>query len=91
MFRVKFLAGSLSSRSNQYVGISEPEFGEEVTNNLGGVTITYPAWCKITVKRAVGNFVAEFTAVERWIENYTTERKDSVAPNYMWKKDHMDN
>jgi hypothetical protein len=30
--------------------------------------------------------VAEFTAVEYWIENYATAGKDSIAPNAMWKK-----
>ncbi len=74
-----------AARSGQYVGITAPEFGEEVTSTLDGVTVTYPAWCRITVKRAIGNFIAEFTAVELWRENYAT-KKDSVAPNTMWKK-----
>ena len=30
--------------------------------------------------------VAEFTANERWLENYATASKDSAAPNSMWKR-----
>ncbi len=74
-----------AARSNQYAGVSEPEFGEDVTCNLGGVEITYPKWCKVTVKKIVNNTIVEFTAKEYWLENYAT-KKDEVAPNTMWKK-----
>src|SRR5574337_2129133 len=29
-------------------GVSEPEFGPDVTDTIGGTTITYPAWCRVT-------------------------------------------
>jgi phage recombination protein Bet len=74
-----------AARSNQYAGVSEPEFGEDVTCNLGGVEITYPKWCKVTVKKLVNNTIVEFTAKEYWLENYAT-KKDELAPNTMWKK-----
>lgn len=73
-------------------GISEPEFGEDVSECLGGVDITYPKWCRVTVKRIVAGKVAEYTAKELWKENYATAGKDkqtgkiSMAPNAMWKK-----
>lgn len=75
-----------AARSGQYAGVTDPEFGPDVTENLGGEKITYPAWCKVTVKRLLGNMVVEFSAREFWKENYATARKDSVEPNAMWKK-----
>ncbi len=80
-----------AARSNQYAGVSEPEFGEDVTCNLGGVDITYPKWCKVTVKKLVNNTIVEFTAKEYWLENYATKKdpntkKDTPTPNSMWQK-----
>jgi phage recombination protein Bet len=74
-----------AARSNQYAGVSEPEFGEDVTCNLGGVEITYPKWCKVTVKKLVNNTIVEFTAKEYWLENYAS-KKDTATPNTMWQK-----
>lgn len=77
-------------------GISEPEFGPDVTEEfaeeqgkkgkLPAITLTYPAWCKVTVKRMVNGVMSEFTAVERWKENYATASKFSQQPNAMWQK-----
>jgi phage recombination protein Bet len=84
-----------AARTGYYAGCSEPEFGPDVTQKLGGVEVTFPAWCRVTVRRIVphivGNAVtaavtAEFTAVERWLENYATAKRDSAAPNAMWAK-----
>lgn len=76
-----------AARSNAYAGISEPEFGPDVTETLGSAEVTYPKWCKVTVKRRLPDgSVADFTAVERWKENYATASKDTSAPNAMWKK-----
>ena len=66
-------------------GISEPEFGEEVSMCLGGVDITFPKWCKVTVKRIVAGEIVEFPAKEYWLENYATVGKEKT-PNSMWKK-----
>ena len=74
-----------AARSNQYAGVSEPEFGEDVTCNLGGADITYPKWCKVTVKKIVNNTIVEFTAKEYWLENYAA-KKDTATPNTMWQK-----
>jgi len=84
------------------VGISEPEFGPDVVREFAeensynkykkkdeiksAFTLTYPAWCKVTVKRVVSGVISEFTAVERWTENYATASKDSAHPNAMWTK-----
>ena len=70
-------------------GVSEPDFGPEVTESLGGVQITYPVWCRVTVKRrlATGD-VVDFTAKEFWKENYAVKggKERSIAPNAMWTK-----
>jgi phage recombination protein Bet len=76
-----------ASRTEQLAGVSEPEFGENVTEELGSIEITYPLWCKITVKRLTkAGYVAEFTAKEFWKENYATKSRDDKAPNSMWMK-----
>lgn len=78
-----------AARSGEYAGVSEPEYGPDVNENIGGVTITYPAWCKVIVRRLLANgMVAEFAATERWKENYAVKggKEKSIAPNAMWVK-----
>lgn len=78
-----------AARSGEYAGVSEPEFGDDVTKTLGGVEITYPSWCRVIVKRLLANgAIAEFAATERWIENYAVKggKEKSIAPNTMWMK-----
>lgn len=48
--------------------------------------ITYPEWCKVTVRRLVQGHLVDFWAREYWLENYTPAGKSSTAPNAMWKK-----
>lgn len=76
-----------AARSGECAGVTEPEFGDDVTEEVGGVRLTYPKWCRVTVKRLLSNgTVVDFTAKELWKENYATKGKDSVAPNTMWQK-----
>lgn len=75
-----------AARSGQYAGVSEPEFGPDVVETFGEFRFTFPAWCKVTVKRLLGAHVVEFSAKEFWKENYATVGKDSAMPNAMWKK-----
>ncbi|MBU2763707.1 phage recombination protein Bet [Acidithiobacillus caldus] len=78
-----------AARSGEYAGVSEPEFGEDVTENIGGVTVTYPKWCKATVKRRLpSGEIVEFSAKEFWKENYAVKggQEKSIAPNAMWAK-----
>ena len=78
-----------ASRSGQFAGIGEPEFGPDITANLGGQEITYPEWCKVTVRRQLASgHVADFTVREFWMENYAVKggKEKSVAPNAMWTK-----
>lgn len=78
-----------ASRSGQLAGISEPEFGPMVDGEVGGQRINYPEWAKVTVRRALASgLVAEFTAIEYWLENYAVKggKEKSIAPNAMWTK-----
>lgn len=78
-----------ASRSGEYAGVSEPEFGPDVVGKWGAIEITYPAWCKVTVRRQLASGqIVDFTAVERWLENYAVKggKEKSVAPNTMWCK-----
>lgn len=77
-----------AARSGAYAGVSEPVFSEDVTEKIGGVEITYPLSCRVTVKKIVGNNICEFTATEFWKENYAKKggQDKSIAPNAMWEK-----
>ena len=75
-----------AARTGEYVGKSEPEFGPDVTGEVGTLRMTSPKWCKVTVSRLVQGIERRFTATEFWLENYATAGKDSANPNAMWKK-----
>lgn len=78
-----------ASRSGQFAGISEPEFGPDITAKIGGQEITYPEWCRVIVRRQLASgHVADFTAREYWMENYAVKggKEKSIAPNAMWTK-----
>jgi phage recombination protein Bet len=70
-------------------GVSEPEFGPTVSTSIGGQSVTFPEWCKVTVRRRLETGeIAEFTAKEIWLENYAIKggQDKSIAPNAMWTK-----
>ena len=78
-----------ASRTGQFAGMGAPEFGPDITQNVGGVSVTFPEWCRVTVRRALpSGIVAEFTAVEYWVENYAVKggKEKSIAPNAMWAR-----
>lgn len=78
-----------AARTGQYAGIGDPEFGPDVSETIGGVSITYPQWARVTVKRILHTgAVVEFSAREFWRECYAAKggREKSVAPNAMWAK-----
>lgn len=78
-----------ASRSGEYAGVSDPEFGQDTTETIDGCTITYPISCKVVVKRLLSNgVIADFSATERWKENYAVKggQQKSQAPNAMWYK-----
>lgn len=73
-----------ASRSGAYAGVSEPEYGEDITETIGGKIITYPKWCKITVYKIVQGQICAFTAKELWKENFASTKDGS--PNAMWSR-----
>lgn len=78
-----------AARSGECAGVSEPDFGPDTTETLGGQSITFPAWCRVTVKRRLPTGeVVEFTAKEFWKENYAVKggKEKSIAPNAMWTR-----
>jgi phage recombination protein Bet len=75
-----------ASRTNTYLGKSEPEWGPAIEKSFGDYKISVPEWCRITVRRLVAGHVAEFTAEEYWDENYATKGRDTTTPNAMWQK-----
>ncbi|MEJ7685664.1 MAG: phage recombination protein Bet [Variovorax sp.] len=78
-----------ASRTGQFAGQTEPEFGPMLTEKIGGAEITFPEWARVTVKkRTQSGQVDEFVAVEYWMENYAVKggKEKSVAPNAMWTK-----
>jgi phage recombination protein Bet len=78
-----------AARSGECAGVTEPEFGPDVKEKIGGQEITFPQWCRVTVSRRLptGEIVA-FTAREFWKENYAVKggQEKSIAPNAMWTK-----
>lgn len=78
-----------AARTGQFAGMSEPVFGPMVTERVGNREVTYPEWCKVTAYRQLpSGHVAEFTAVEYWIENYAIKggKEQDQSPNAMWSK-----
>ena len=78
-----------AARTGEYAGITEPEYGPDTTEVIGGVEITYPKWCRITVSRRMpSGDIVKFTATEFWRENYAVKggKEKSIAPNAMWQR-----
>jgi phage recombination protein Bet len=76
-----------ADRSGQYAGMSEPEYGEDMTETVGDVKLTYPKWCMIIIrKRLASGEIVEYRAKEYWKENYATKGRNDSSPNAMWEK-----
>lgn len=78
-----------AARTGEFAGMSEPEFGPMITERIGNKDVTFPEWCKVTVSRRLASgHVAQFTAVEYWIENYAIKggKDQDQSPNAMWSK-----
>lgn len=78
-----------AARTGEFAGMSEPEFGPMVTERLGNRDVTFPEWCRVTVSRRLpSGHLAQFTAVEYWIENYAIKggKDQDQSPNAMWTK-----
>lgn len=78
-----------AARSGQFAGMSEPVFGPMVTERVGSADVTFPEWCRVSAYRQLASgHIAEFTAVEYWIENYAIKggKDKDQSPNAMWSK-----
>lgn len=78
-----------AARTGEFAGMSKPVFGPMVTERVGSRDVTFPEWCEVTVCRQLrGGHIAEYTAVEYWIENYAIKggRDQDQSPNAMWSK-----
>lgn len=73
-------------RTSEYVGQDEAEFGPTVTEKLGNVDVRFPEWCKVTVYRLTNGQRVPYSAKVYWLESYATAKRDTDAPNSMWKK-----
>lgn len=73
-------------RTGQYVGKDEAIFGPLITKDLGGVQVTFPEWCQVTVYRLVNGVRAPWVGPKVfWLETYATAKRDTDAPNEMWR------
>lgn len=73
-------------RTGEYAGQDEASFGPTIEENLGGVNVRYPEWCSVAVYRLVNGTPVRYSAKAYWLESYATQKRDSDAPNAMWKK-----
>jgi phage recombination protein Bet len=73
-------------RTGEYAGRDETLFGETETMDLGGVSMTFPAWAQVTLYRIVKGQRVAFTGPKvLWLETYATAKKDTDAPNDIWR------
>jgi phage recombination protein Bet len=74
-------------RTGNFAGFDETEFGPIIDDTLGGVEMHYPEWARCTVYRLLGGQRIPFVGPKvYWLESYATAKKDTAAPNAMWKK-----
>lgn len=73
-------------RTGEYAGQDEAMFGPIIEDNLSGVNVRYPEWCSVAVYRLVNGNPVRYSAKAYWLESYATAKRDSDAPNSMWKK-----
>jgi phage recombination protein Bet len=74
-------------RTGSFAGFEETTFGPMIEETLGTVAMRYPEWAQCTVYRLVGGVRVPFVGPKvYWTETYATAKKDTAAPNAMWRK-----
>lgn len=82
-----------ASRTGQWAGIDDAEFGPdetrafkgEVGNTTREKSVTFPAWAQVTVYKLMGGQRVAFKGPKvRWLETYASMGKSDV-PNDMWE------
>lgn len=73
-------------RTGLYAGKDETVFGPDVTQQVGRIEMTFPAWAQVTVYRMVGSVRVAFSGAKvRWLETYAVRKRDDDSPNQMWE------
>ena len=88
-----------ASRTGQYAGLTEAEFGPVVEREFiqkieredrseGEVrhNVQFPEWCRMTAYKMIGGVKCAFTARIFWTEIYATAGRFTDMPNEMWRK-----
>lgn len=75
-------------RTNCYAGRSATEFGPDITQKVGTVSVTFPEWAQVTVRRILPNgSIVDFAGPRvYWLETYAQAKRNDVTPNSMWLK-----
>lgn len=73
-------------RTGEYAGIDDMNYGPDITEKVGNVTMTYPEWAQVTVHRMVKGVRVAFAGPRvYWIETYATAGRNDDSPNSMWQ------
>ena len=88
-----------AARTGQWAGMDAPRFGPDKTRTFRGrvrgedawqdieVTLTFPAWCEVTVYRVVQGTRCPFTETVWWEETYSRAGGSRAElPTDMWVK-----
>lgn len=75
-------------RTNCYAGRSATEFGPDLTQKIGTVSVTFPEWAQVTVRRILPNgSIVDFAGPRvYWLETYAQAKRNDITPNSMWLK-----
>lgn len=77
-----------AARTGLLAGWDQAKYGPMKKANLDGVELEYPEWAQVTVYRldANGNRQAYPGPEIYWREYYATAKRDTLAPNEMWRR-----
>lgn len=75
-------------RTKDYGGMDDAKLGPMVKASLDTVQLEYPEWAQVTLYRLdrLGRKQAIVGPKVYWRETYATAKRDTLAPNSMWKK-----
>ena len=75
-------------RTKDYGGMDDAKLGPMVKANLDNVQLDYPEWAQVTLYRLdrLGRKQTIVGPRVYWREAYATAKRDTIAPNAMWKK-----
>ncbi|WP_420478280.1 phage recombination protein Bet [Brevundimonas sp. FT23028] len=74
-------------RTGSFAGFDDTQYGPVIDADLSGTKISYPEWAQCTVYRLIAGQRVPFVGPKvYWIETYASAKRDTSAPNAMWKK-----